>query len=116
MKAVFLSAMGPKRFKTGGVASAGAADKSWEAALVAARLQEVKAAKGGAAGRAVPGVEGVKGDDDGGPGLRSGPGGRRVGPGRPVDRPGGRRSCSPPGPRSPAGFLLFLLGTFFFFF
>ncbi|XP_010565811.1 PREDICTED: sperm-associated antigen 17 [Haliaeetus leucocephalus] len=32
--------MGPKRFKTGGVASAGAADKSWEAALVAARLQE----------------------------------------------------------------------------
>lgn len=72
--------------------------------------------QGGAAGRAVPGVEGVKGDDDGGPGLRSGPGGRRVGPGRPVDRPGGRRSCSPPGPRSPAGFLLFLLGTFFFFF
>ncbi|XP_052649829.1 sperm-associated antigen 17 [Harpia harpyja] len=32
--------MGPKRFKTGGVASAGAADRSWEAALVAARLQE----------------------------------------------------------------------------
>lgn len=50
MKAVFLSAMGPKRFKTGGVASAGAADKSWEAALVAARLQEVKAAKGGQRG------------------------------------------------------------------
>lgn len=50
VKAVFLSAMGPKRFKTGGVASAGAADKSWEAALVAARLQEVKAAKGGQRG------------------------------------------------------------------
>ncbi|XP_042644440.1 sperm-associated antigen 17 isoform X3 [Tyto alba] len=32
--------MGPKRAKTGGVASAGAAVKSWEAALVAAPLEE----------------------------------------------------------------------------
>ncbi|XP_064321296.1 sperm-associated antigen 17 isoform X2 [Phalacrocorax carbo] len=37
--------MGPKRPKTGGVASTGAAAKSWEAALVSAHLEEVKAAE-----------------------------------------------------------------------
>lgn len=46
------TAMGPKRPKTGGVASAGpAVSNSWEAGLVSAHLEEVKAAEGQGRGR-----------------------------------------------------------------
>lgn len=120
------TAMGPKRPKTGGVASAGAAAKSWEAALVSAHLEEVKAAEGQGRGRQAPDPN--VGGGWGEPGLRRpssllrpGCGGVAAGGsagspgwprGREADRPDGRWSCPSvaprPGPQQrPGGFLAF---------